>query len=194
MPTAQATTKEAEQIWASPDGQRKLRKVIMEVNGASVEVRTYSDQIATVGWSGTVETYEKPGKDGHAAQTFVKQPPKEGGYSGGSASTSGSGKPTYQPRDDDAIKAMFAIKGAVELAKLNPKSTIIDVEATARQLYDMVERVKTPLDDGITIEEINASIADTSVPTQDRDPEPVSEEDMKKINDIFTKPEDKEKE
>jgi hypothetical protein len=87
MPTITATTKSAKQVWASPDGQKKIFKIILSVDGADMEASTYSDAIAKEGWSGSVETYEKEGKYG--TETFVKQPPKEGfggGFSGGGKS------------------------------------------------------------------------------------------------------------
>lgn len=80
MPTIQATTKDAKQVWASPDGQKKIFKVVLEVDGADMQASTYSEAVAKVGWSGEAETYEKPGKFG--VETFVKQAKKEG-FGGG---------------------------------------------------------------------------------------------------------------
>jgi len=87
MPTMQATTKSAKQVWASPDGQKKIFKLVLDVDGSDMEASSYSDAISKEGWSGTVETYEKVGKYG--TETFVKQPAKEGfggGFSGGGKS------------------------------------------------------------------------------------------------------------
>jgi hypothetical protein len=78
MPQLEVTTTVSNQVWTSPDGQRKIYELTLDYNGQPVKAKTYSDAIATVGWSGTVESYEKIGKQG--AETFVKQPPKEGGY------------------------------------------------------------------------------------------------------------------
>lgn len=76
MPTINAITKSSKQVWASPDGQKKIFKVLLEVDGAEMQASTYSDAIAKVGWAGEVETYEKTGKFG--IETFVKQAKKEG--------------------------------------------------------------------------------------------------------------------
>jgi hypothetical protein len=40
--------------------------------------KTFSGAIAAQGWSGEVLTEERPGRNG--SETFVKQPPKEGGF------------------------------------------------------------------------------------------------------------------
>lgn len=91
MPTMNLTTKASNQVWASPDGQRKIYELTMDYNGQPVKAKTYSDAIATVGWSGEVESYEKAGRNG--METFVKQPPKEGGSNyGGSTGRSSGGK------------------------------------------------------------------------------------------------------
>jgi len=84
MPTMQLTTKTVSQVWASPDGQRKIYELTLDYQGQDVKAKTYSDAIAVVGWSGEVETYEKAGRTG--VETFVKQPPKEGGGSFGGRS------------------------------------------------------------------------------------------------------------
>lgn len=88
MPIISVTTKVATQVWASPDGQRKIYELQLDYAGQPVKAKTYSDAIATVGWSGTVETYEKAGRNG--VETFVKQPPKEGGSFGGASTGSGT--------------------------------------------------------------------------------------------------------
>lgn len=142
MPRLQVTTKSAEQVWASPDGQRKIFKVIFEYQGKPVEARTYSEAIAKEGWSGEVETYERPGRGDHPAQTFVKQPQKDGGGYGG-----------RQPRDDAAIKAQMAVKAAVQaLGPLDPSDKrpideyLEGVEYVAQGLFEMVDRVKASKD------------------------------------------------
>jgi hypothetical protein len=78
-----AKTVGSELAWQSPDGTRKIYKVTLDVNGQTAMANTYSEKISQVGWSGEVESYEKPGKGDFPAQTFVKQPQKEGGYGGG---------------------------------------------------------------------------------------------------------------
>lgn len=82
MPTLAVTTKEANSVWKSPDGQREIFEVALDYKGQVIKAKTYSTDISTVGWSGEVVTYEKEGKSGMPPQTFVKQPAKE--YTGGS--------------------------------------------------------------------------------------------------------------
>lgn len=81
MPIFDATTKTATKIWASPDGKRTIYDLALESDGKVINAKTYSDSIATVGWSGQVESYEKAGRQG--PEIFVKQAPKEGGWTGG---------------------------------------------------------------------------------------------------------------
>lgn len=97
MPEFSAVTKLSESIWKSPDGQREIFKVTLEVDGQPMVAKTYSKDISVIGWSGDVETYEKTGNRG--SETFVKQPPKEGGFSAGSGSQSSTtaGQSTIRP-------------------------------------------------------------------------------------------------
>jgi hypothetical protein len=89
MPNMQATTKLSEKVWSSPDGQKTIYKVTLEADGQQVTAKTFSDAISQIGWSGQVETYEKEGRQG--SETFVKQPPKEGGWQGGGGGKSYGG-------------------------------------------------------------------------------------------------------
>lgn len=141
MPQFDTTTKAVESVWKSPDGQREIFKVTLDYEGQSVQAKTFSTDIATVGWKGKVETYEKEGKGDYPAETYVKQPQKEGGYGGG-----GGGRSNYQPRDDAGIKAQFAIKAAV-----NALGPIGDEEVSvytgkayelATEFFSMVEVIK----------------------------------------------------
>src|SRR5258707_14638136 len=95
MPNLHISVKQAQEVWRSPDGQRVLYGIIMEVGGKEAKAKTYSKAIATIGWSGDIETYEKTGRDG--VETFVKQVPKEGGF---------SPRPL---KDEVPIKAMWSI-------------------------------------------------------------------------------------
>lgn len=105
MPEFAAVTKLSESIWKSPDGQREIFKVTLEVDGNPMVAKTYSKDISVIGWSGDVETYEKTGNRG--SETFVKQPPKEGGFSPGSGSQSSTTaeqfttRPTGKPSSDN---------------------------------------------------------------------------------------------
>lgn len=142
MPTLQLITKESRQVWMSPDGQRKIYELTMDYQGKPVSAKTYSDAIATVGWSGLAESYEKTGRNG--VETFVKQPAKEG-FSG---SSSGGGKPAYQPKDEAAIKAMWAIDKAKDIVlgtmqeQMDEPHILATTEVYARELFAMVDRVK----------------------------------------------------
>jgi hypothetical protein len=80
MPRLNVTTKSANQVWASPDGQRAIFELVLDYAGKQFKAKTYSKAIATVGWSGEVETEERAGKFG--PETFVKQPQKAGGFGG----------------------------------------------------------------------------------------------------------------
>lgn len=97
MPQFQTTTTASRSVWKSPDGQREIFEVTLDHDGQPVTGKTYSKDISVIGWSGTVETYEKEGRNG--AETFVKQPPKEFGgqtYSqGSSTSSSKASKPAF---------------------------------------------------------------------------------------------------
>lgn len=79
-----AVTKSSEVIWQK--GDRTIWKVGIEIDGKVLEAKTYSRAISQVGFSGDLETYEKEGRPGYPPETFVKQPQKEGGYSGGGKS------------------------------------------------------------------------------------------------------------
>lgn len=80
MATLQAKTIEAKEVWKSPDGKMVLSEIAMDIDGKRAVFKTYSKAIATEGWSGTIETYEKESKKaGVPPETFVKQPQKEQG-------------------------------------------------------------------------------------------------------------------
>lgn len=139
MPQFSTTTKAANSVWKSPDGSREIFEVTLDYEGQAVKAKTYSKDIATVGWSGTVDTYEKPGRDG--SQTFVKQPPKEGGSYGSQGGTKGA----YQPKDEKAIQAMWAIGQSVQAHVGEPQLDVADLEsvkAYAIELNSMVADVK----------------------------------------------------
>lgn len=142
-----ATTTASRSVWKSPDGAREIFEVVLDVAGQPMKANTYSEIIAVVGWSGEVESYEKESKRG--PQTFVKQAPKtETTYS------YQEGKPrvaNYQPKDDKAIKAMFAIKAACIITPPPPTETplasyMANIEAHAQELFAMVDRVKASED------------------------------------------------
>lgn len=164
MPKLQVKTVEASQVWKSPDGTRKIYELHLDYDGKAVKAQTFSDKIATVGWEGEVETYER------GNNTFVKQPAREGGYSGGG----GASKSNYQPKDEAAIKAMWSIGQAVQLViATKPKDIVGEVEAKAQELYLMVDRVKAVKE------------AETTSDTA-----PVKDSDLDNIKDIFNEAEE----
>lgn len=148
------TTKSIKQVWQSPDGQRTINEVTMDYEGKLFKANTFSNDIASIGWSGDVESYDKPGRNG--SQTFVKQAPKENGFSpstnsysnGGSNATTGTTRGSYTPRDDSHIKAQWAIGQAMtalngSLFTEESQFRADHVEAIAHILFAMVDRVKT---------------------------------------------------
>lgn len=133
MPQFDIVTKSSKEIWKTPDGQRVLYEVVFEYNGKQVQSKTWSKAVAALGFSGTVETYEKEGKNG--VETFIKQPQK-------------AGDKAYQPKDEAAIKAMWAIGQAIawlsaDQGKAETAISVGDIEPLAKDLFAMVERVKT---------------------------------------------------
>lgn len=90
-----ATVQSTENIWNSPDGQRKMFKVRIQLEtGQVAEAKSWSERLVP-GFKGDLETYEKEGKMG--METFVKQAPKEGGYSGGGRQFGTTGKAPSDP-------------------------------------------------------------------------------------------------
>lgn len=184
MPQLDVTTKTATSVWKSPDGQREIFELGLEYEGKPVKAKTYSKDIATVGWSGTVETYEKPGRNG--SETFVKQPPKEGGSYGGSSGSQGGyrgggGKHQADPFTMYLSYAKDAAIASVHEGKFDGglyQELLEAIEAGGAQLY--------------------AGRPDAPKPSETKAPEPdvvheVTDEpiDLGKIDEIFG---DKEKE
>lgn len=106
MPQFQVTTKTAEQVWSSPDGKLTIFKLLLDYQGQDMQAKTYSKTVATEGWTGTVETYEKAGRNG--SETFVKQPQKEGGWQGGSSGGGRSFGGVKAPQDNYTMYLSYA--------------------------------------------------------------------------------------
>lgn len=185
MPQFEVKTTEARSVWKSPDGQREIFDVTLDYDGQAVSASTYSKDIATVGWSGTVETYEKEGKGGRPSQTFVKQPPKENPGYGNSSSTSSTSSRSggYVPKDEKAIQAMWSIGQSVNAhvgSEGLDAAELTSVRDYAIELFHMVDAVK----------------ADTSAEPEAASKEDVVVEDipeqmdMTEIDKIFKKSED----
>lgn len=136
MPQFETKTTEAESVWKSPDGQREIFKVILDIDGKPLMAKTYSKDISSVGWTGTVETYEKQGRNG--SETFVKQPPKEG-FSGGGGFSKGGFKPQG---DQFTMYLSYAKDIAVAMVKdgkldENAYAQVLDAVSTGgHTLYD----------------------------------------------------------
>src|SRR5258708_248794 len=110
MPSIKATTKESKKIWSG--GGRSIWEINLDVGGQTFKTKTYSEAIADVGFSGELESYEKEGKFG--VETFVRQKPKEGGYSGSSTHSSGGQGSKYEmylSYAKDLLVVMLETKG-----------------------------------------------------------------------------------
>lgn len=128
MPVINGTTKSSKQVWASPDGQKKIFKIVLDVGGADMQASTYSEPIAQIGWTGELDTYEKEGKYG--SETFVRQPKKEGfgGSFGG-----GSGGKSYSAKPQGDQYAMYLSYAKDLLVAMINNGKVVDLE-TALQL------------------------------------------------------------
>lgn len=128
----QVKTIESDQVWQSPDGEKKIWSVKLETpEGKDYQLKTYSQAIAHPNFNGEVYSYlDKRG------ERFVRQVTKspaettaKGGYS----------------RDDNAIRAQWAIGQAINLASVKmPKDdiTLPVIERYAKELFATVSRVK----------------------------------------------------
>lgn len=136
MPQLQVTTKTAEKVWSSPDGQRVIQKLTLDYNGQEVTAKTYSKAIAKPGWTGTVETYEKAGNNG--VETFVKQPQSDANPYGGSA-PSGATKPNYgKPQDNYTMYLSYVKDIAVALIN-SDKYSVEQLNTIASDVADVGE-------------------------------------------------------
>jgi len=139
MPQLEVTTKSSEQVWSTPDGKMTIFKILLDYNGNEVQAKTYSKTIATAGWSGTVETYEKTGRNG--SETFVKQPQKEGFTQGSQGTVRGNNGGGSKPVDNFTMYLSYAKDVAIACineGKFNDKlysDVLAAVEAGGAQLY-----------------------------------------------------------
>lgn len=179
MPQFEVKTTEARSVWKSPDGQREIFDVTLDYDGQAVSASTYSKDIATVGWSGTVETYEKEGKGGRPSQTFVKQPQKEGNFT----PSASSGRTPYVPKDEKAIQAMWSIGQSVNAhvgSEGLDAAELTSVRDYAIELFHMVDAVKA-----------DTSAEPEAAPKEDVVIDELPEQmDMTEIDKIFKKSED----
>lgn len=129
----QVKTINSEQVWQSPDGAKKIWSVKLATpDGKDYQLKTYSTAVAQPNFSGEVYSYlDKRG------ERFVRQVPKP---KVGSAAK----RPAYG-RDDDAIRAQWAIGQAINLASVKmdkAEITLPVIETYARELFATVSRVK----------------------------------------------------
>lgn len=68
-PKLEVVTESAGKVWEK--GDRAIYEVVLQTNNRKIKVKTYSKQIAQIGFSGEVEAYEKPSRNG--TETFVRQ-------------------------------------------------------------------------------------------------------------------------
>lgn len=60
----------------------------------------------------------------------------------------GGGGKSFQPRDDAAIRAQWAVNAALQRAAMSKEPMSIDIESTAKEFFAMVDRIKAsgPID------------------------------------------------
>lgn len=122
-------TTHSEQIWKSPDGSRTIWEVTLKTDsGDDYKMKTYSAKIAQMGFSGEVKSYLNDRGDRFARQLPATTP-------------TGTG---YR-RDDNAIRAQWAIGQAISLASVKMDKEAITmpvIEKYAKELFATVSRVK----------------------------------------------------
>jgi hypothetical protein len=126
-------------IWQK--GDRTIYEVELEYQGNPFKAKSYSDRVAAIGFTGDVEVYDKQGQRG--SEQFVRQAPKENAAPA-SSGTSTAARPAYQPKDEKAIQAMWAISQAIALstATVKENATLEHVYNNAAELFSMVDAVK----------------------------------------------------
>lgn len=168
MPQLQVKTVSAEEVWKSPDGKLTIFKLTLEHDGQQVGAKTYSKTIATAGWSGTVETYEKSGRNG--SETFVKQPQQEGFQprGGGGQRSFGGGKPQGDNFTMYLSYAKDIAIACVKDGKFDDKlySEVLEaVEAGGAQLY--AGRPDAPKQADTTKSELDEVFGETETLTEE---------------------------
>ena len=127
----QLKTLDAESVYQKQGGGEKF--LITAVAGdTKFKVHTWSPTIANVGFEGEVEKYRDKGGD-----DCVRLPKKEEWKTGGS----NSGPKTSYSRDDEAIKAQWAIGQAVAWCSAHDLESAA-IEPQAKEFFKMIDRVK----------------------------------------------------
>lgn len=138
-----ATENNGTPAWTSPDGEKHIWNITVQNLDSNqvLQCKTWEQVLAVAGYRGEIETYDKVDKRGiNETWASPPRPQRQGGY---------QGKSNYVPRDDAAIKAMWAIGQAVAtyqptVAANGPSGMhIADIELYAIDLFNMVDRVKT---------------------------------------------------
>ncbi|HET9174081.1 MAG TPA: hypothetical protein VFN56_02250 [Candidatus Saccharimonadales bacterium] len=123
----QAKTTHSEQVWQSPDGAKSIWQVSLKGDGGNeYQSKTYSEAIAHLGFEGDVESYLN-----NRGERFVRQ--------------KHSKNTTPYSRDNDAIRAQWAIGQAINLAAVKmdkDQITLPVIEEYAKELFATVSRVK----------------------------------------------------
>lgn len=124
----QVKTTHSEQVWQSPDGEKTIWEVTLKGDGGNeYRLKTYSEAIAKLGFEGEVESYLNKRGERFVRQKMTQK--ARGGYS----------------RDDDAIRAQWAIGKAIDLAAVKmakEQITLPVIEEYAKELFATVSRVK----------------------------------------------------
>lgn len=126
----QARTINTEQIWQAPDGTRKIWEVTLKTEQGEHRLKTYSPKIGQLGFEGNVQSYRNPRGDRFVKQLLPAKAEKAG---------------TSYARDDNAIKAQWAIGQAINLASVKMDKEAITlpvIEKYAKELFATVSRVK----------------------------------------------------
>lgn len=126
-------TTASEQVWQSPDKQRTIWEVDLKADdGNDYRLKTFSAEIAKIGFEGDVETYANP-----RGERMVRQPKQDTSYKGG-----GGGKGANQ----GVIQAQWAIGRAATVIQqrgiiLPDDEYYKEMEKIAIKLVGMVDRV-----------------------------------------------------
>lgn len=174
MPIFNAEVQNSQSVWKSPDGQREIFEVNLLVNGKAVTAKTYSNDIAQAGFSGELESYEKPGKNG--SQMFVRQAPKEGGFTprpqGSAPSSTGHSGSSKDGYDNYTMYLSYVKDVAVALVNsgtYEPElldSVMSDVAITAAKFHDSSEKAR----EGAPEAPVEAVNKDVVAPVNEDDP------------------------
>lgn len=123
----QVKTTNVEKLWQSVDGKRTIWEVTLKAeDDKEYHLKTYSPQIARINFSGDVRSYFTA-----RGERFVRQVPT-------------APKTAFQ-RDDNAIRAQWAIGQAINLASVKMDKEAITlpvIEKYAKELFATVSRVK----------------------------------------------------